>query len=112
VRIAIRLLLLVALAASSLTLTQCRMVGDRLTGIGVDQLRRKDDCVRACKDTYKAALKAEKDFHKTQVTACAGDPACLAAENARYAAAVQAIEAAYTACINGCHSQGGGAVGP
>ena len=111
-RIGTRILLLVALAASSLALTQCRMVGDRLTGVRVDLLKRKSDCLKACKDTNKEQKKAENDVHVAAIRNCAGNTTCLAEEAARHAAALQAIEAANVACQNGCHNQGVGTVGP
>ena len=111
-RIATRILLLLALAASSVALTQCRMVGDRLAGVRVDLLKRKSDCIKACKDTAKTARKDENDVHTAAVRACAGNRACLAEEAARHAAALLSIEAAFVACENGCHQQGGGTVGP
>jgi hypothetical protein len=111
-RIGARILLLVALAISSVALTQCRMVGDRLAGVRTDLLKRKSDCVKACKETLKSDTKAEGDVHSAAVRACRGNAACLAAEAARHQAALQAIDAAFVACENGCHQQGGGSVGP
>ena len=111
-RIATRILLLLALAASSLALTQCRLVGDRLTGINVDSFKRKSDCIKTCKDVYKDAIKAERDRHKVFVIACGGNTTCLGEERVRFEAALLAIEAAYVACQNSCHDQGGGSVGP
>ncbi len=111
-RIATRILLLLALAVSSLALTQCRMVGDRLTGINVDLFKRKSDCVKDCKDIYKDAVKTERDRHTELVAACRGDDACLAEEGVRYEAALQVIEASYKDCLYRCHLQGGGTVGP
>lgn len=110
-RFATRMLLLVALAASSLALTQCRMVGDTLTGVRVDAFRRKSDCLKECKDTFQQNRKAENELFAANMGACGGDVACRAAEAARHAAALQAIEAAYVACQNSCHNQGGGTVG-
>lgn len=111
-RLTTRMLLLVALAASSLALTQCRMVGDQLTGVRVDSFKRKSDCVKDCKDAYKDARKAENTVHASNMNACRGDSACQAAEAARHGAALQAIEAAYADCLYDCHLQGGGTVGP
>ena len=110
-RIATRILLLLALTASSLALTQCRMVGDRLTGLKVDLLKRKSDCIKSCKDAVKDQRKAESDAHTAAIRNCAGNTSCLAEEAARHAAALQAIDNAYVACQNGCHDQGGGTVG-
>lgn len=111
-RIGARILLLVALATSSVALTQCRMVGDRLAGVRADLLKRKSDCINGCKDTFKADKKAESDVHTAAIRACAGNTNCLAEEASRHAAALQAIEAAFVACQNGCHNQGVGTVGP
>jgi hypothetical protein len=110
-RFATRMLLLVALAASSLALTQCRMVGDTLTGVRVDAFKRKGDCLKVCKDTNKNDRKAEMDLYASNISECGANAACRAAENARHDAALQAINAAYAACQNSCHSQGGGTVG-
>lgn len=110
--VAARILLLLALATSSFALTQCRMVGDRLTGVRVDQLKRRGDCIKGCRDTFRDAKKAENDVHTAAIRNCAGNPTCLAEEAARHAAALQAIEAAFVACQNGCHNQGVGTVGP
>ena len=110
-RIGTRILLILALTASSVALTQCRMVGDRLAGVRVDVLKR-DECVKGCKDTFKADKKAENEVHTEAIRNCRGNPTCLAEEGTRHAAALQAIEAAYAACQSGCHQQGGGSVGP
>lgn len=110
-RFATRMLLLVALAVSSVALTQCRMVGDTLNGVRVSAFKRKSDCLKDCKDANKNARKTENDLHAANLSACHGDAACRAAENARHDAAQQVIEAAYVACQNACHNQGGGTVG-
>ena len=88
------------------------MVGDRLTGVRADMLKRKGDCIKQCKDTFKDQRKNENDVHTAAIRNCAGNTTCLAEEAARHAAALQAIEAAYVACQNGCHNQGVGTVGP
>ena len=110
-RFATRMLLLAALAVSSVALTQCRMVGDSLTGVRVSAFKRKSDCLKDCKEANKNDRKAENDLHSSAISGCGGDAACRAAENARHDAAQQAIEAAYVACQNSCHNQGGGTVG-
>jgi hypothetical protein len=53
-------------------------------------------------------MKVEQDLHKANVDACAGDPTCLANEEARHEAAVAAIQDARKRCIDSCHQQGGG----
>lgn len=111
-RFATRMVLLVALAASSMALTQCRMVGDNLTGVRAGAFSHKSDCIKDCKDTYKDQRKAENDLFAANMAACGASVACRTAERARHDAALQAIEAAYIACLNTCHNQGGGTVGP
>jgi hypothetical protein len=103
-----RLVLLLALAAATLALTQCQMVGDNLTGVKASIFKRKNHCVRQCADAQKDALKGEKKLHKDNEKACNGNASCLSEEKARHDAAEDAIEAAYRACVNGCHNQGGG----
>lgn len=110
-RIAPRVLLLLALAASSLALTQCRMVGDRLTGVDAGLFKRKGDCRTACQDEFRERTRAEGDLHVQLVRACGGEPTCLAEEEARHEAAKQDIKAQRDACLNSCHQQGGGGVG-
>ena len=107
-RLATRLLLVVALAVASIALTQCRMVGDRLTGVKVSPLRASQSCFRACKDKRKDDLKAEDRLHRQRLHDCDRNAACIQQEEARHAAAEAAIEAAYQTCLNGCHQQGGG----
>ena len=103
-----RLVLLLALAAATLALTQCQMVGDNLTGVRASIVKRKNECVRRCADVRKDAEKAERKLHSDNERACGGSPQCLGEENARHDAAEDAIKAAYRACVNGCHDQGGG----
>ena len=107
-RVAMRLLLLLALAAASLTLTHCRMVGDRLTGVQVAPLARAGDCVKRCNDTYNAQKQAQRVLHAVLINNCGGDTACIAAENARYDQALDQIRRDRDACRDECHKQGGG----
>lgn len=109
-RPATRILLLVALAVASLTLTHCRMVGDRLNGIDAGIFRRSDECKKQCQDEFMARNQVEDALHAQLLAACAGDPTCILNENARHAAAEAASKAQRDACIGGCHQQGGGAI--
>lgn len=112
-RVVMRMLLLLALLAASMTLTHCRMVGDRITGASVDLFRRKDDCTATCQDQYKDRNKAEDTLHTQNVAACGSNATCLAAEDARHRAAEADSKAQRDACMLACaHQQGGGSVGP
>lgn len=107
-----RILLILALAASSVALTQCRRVGDRLTGLEASLFARKDECRAACQNAFQERNQAEAKLHSEQVRACGDDPACLAEELARHRAALDASRALREECLSGCHQQGGGTVGP
>ncbi|MGH7732048.1 MAG: hypothetical protein ACRENJ_12455 [Candidatus Eiseniibacteriota bacterium] len=106
-RPATRVLLLLALITASLTLTHCRLVGDRLNGVDVGIFRRKDECLATCQDQFKARNQAEDILHAQNVAACGGNPTCLANEEARHIAAESDSKAQREACMNGCHQQGG-----
>ena len=100
------LLLLVALACS---LTQCRMVGDELVGPRLS--RGADDattCATECARVYNETIREESVRHVQAVHDCAGDEACLAAEDAQHTAEVERIQAARADCQNQCHDQGKG----
>ncbi|HKQ56893.1 MAG TPA: hypothetical protein VJY35_03405 [Candidatus Eisenbacteria bacterium] len=107
-RLVTRLLLLLALVVSSILLTQCQMVGDRLNGVKVSPLRASTSCLKACKDKRNDDRNAANRLHAQLLHDCNGNAACIQQENARYNAALAAIEAAYQTCVNNCHQQGGG----
>lgn len=112
-RLAVRLVLLVALAAASLTLVQCRQVGDRLTGVGVSPLHgnRDRDCLKACFSQFLKDLAAEYKLFKQNLEACGSDSTCRYDEYQRHHDAVEAIWRAYRDCKGSCHGQGGGGGG-
>lgn len=108
-------LLVVAAAAMTLLLSQCRMVSDAIVapgGVGtLAQQPKPKDCMRDCQDAFKAAQDAEQALHKTNVNACNDDPVCLANEEARHEAAMAQISVDRKNCLDGCHHQGGGTGG-
>jgi len=106
-----RLLLLLTLAGTVVTLTHCRSVGDRLDGVGVGQFKRPGSCFDSCYDVYRKAVKAESDLHASLVKNCKGNEACLSQEEARHEAALTNIQADRIHCQNNCHQQGGGSAG-
>jgi hypothetical protein len=99
------------LGCSILTLSHCRMVGDRLNGIDAGLFKRDKECRQACQDDFQARNKAESTLHSERVRACAGDPACIAEEQTRHLAALESSRAQREACLSGCHHQGGGTIG-
>jgi hypothetical protein len=106
-------LLIVAAAAMTMLLSQCRMVSDSVVGPGASVAAQKPskDCFRDCQDAFKAAQDVEQALHKTNVKACNTNPVCLANEEARHAARMDQIAVERQACIDGCHHQGGGSGG-
>ena len=110
-RIAARTALILILAATTLTLSHCRMVGDRLNGIEAGLFKRDKDCRKACQDDFQDRTKAEAKLHQDRVRECAGDPDCLAEEQTRHLAELAGIRAQRDACLSGCHHQGGGTIG-
>ena len=99
-----------------MALTQCNMAKDSITGphrsehaSGKGNTLPPGSCISGCTQAANDAKKDEQDLHKANVDACAGDPTCLANEEARHEAAVEAIQVARQDCMNSCHLQGGGA---
>lgn len=111
-RAAARVALLVALGIVSLTVTQCRIVGDNTTGVRLFR-GQPTTCIKQCNDTYKILYDQEAKLHQTNVENCQALPqpgraACLASETARHNARMAELGQAKTDCQNNCHHQGGG----
>lgn len=105
------ILLAILCGVAVVALTQCKMTGDKVTGVQVtegNRLTNRGDCVSNCAHEANDAMDAEKDLHKANVDRCHGDPACLDTENSRHTAAVQAIQDQRKHCMDRCHQQGGG----
>jgi hypothetical protein len=115
------------LGAVSLTLSQCTMVGDNLTGVDLSK-GRPTTCIKQCNDFYKLVYDQETKYHDQakllcDVEKCAELPqpdqaaciaarqACQNAEAARHTAATSFNSQAKQDCQNNCHSQGTGSGG-
>ena len=107
-RWAARVVLLLALVVASFTLTHCRMVADRLTGVEVSPFKRSKACLEKCEGQFQDQQEAEKRLHKLIVKSCDEDPICLKQEAKRHEDAMKAITQARRDCVAGCHHQGGG----
>jgi hypothetical protein len=109
---AARLRLVALLVLALFTLSRCRMVGDRLTGVDVSLLcKRAPTCIVDCQKVANEAIRAESVLHVSRVKACGGDADCREAEHQRHRAAVHDIQAQRRECIGRCHHQGGGQAG-
>ena len=98
----------------ALTLTQCNMVGDKITGVGVETNRAAPtSCVKMCNDSSKVYYDIEQKLHDQNVENCQALPQpqkgeCLAAEDARHTAEKARLSQYKIDCQNNCHSQGAG----
>ena len=99
----------------SLTLSQCTMVGDSLTGVTLDGVG-PTSCVKQCNDLYRILYDLEQKRHDTDVETCQNLPQpfkadCLASETARHEAAKAQLTSGKIDCQNNCHRQGSGSAG-
>ena len=104
--------LLMALGIASLTLSQCRAVSDRVSGVGLFR-GQPTTCIKQCNDQYKLLYDQEQKLHSTNNANCQALPqpdkdACLAAEIARHSARMAELGQAKIDCQNNCHHQGAG----
>lgn len=107
--------LLIALGVASIALSQCRMVGDNVTGVRLFR-GQPTTCIKLCNDQYKLLFEQEQKLHQTNVEICQALPqpdraACLQAEEARHSARMDELGQAKVDCQNNCHHQGGGTAG-
>ena len=107
-----RVLLLLAVLAATVVLTQCQKTGDSINGVNVGMFKRKDECLAKCQSDFQKRNQAEDQLHQQNLAACGGNPTCISDENARHEAAQRDSKQQKDACTNGCHQQGGGTSGP
>lgn len=106
-RVSIYGALLTLLGVASLSLTQCTMVGDNITGLSF-AAAQADKCLKDCKKTFDADTREEFKLNNKNRKACGNDIVCLAIETERHREALQQIEQTYAQCRANCHHQGGG----
>lgn len=102
--------LVALLGITAVTLSQCRMIDERLTGVEVTRVR-PGECIAQCAHAAAEALKIESERHVAAVQACNGDPVCLATEELTHEQNIMSIQTERKACQDGCHHQGGGSGG-
>ena len=108
------LLMLATGVMVTIVVSQCRLVDDRVLAPSAQlsaSESRSGACIRTCARTNSDAKTAEDALNAANIAACAGDPVCLANEEARHVAAINAINEARKACMDACHHQGGGSGG-
>jgi hypothetical protein len=95
----------------TLTLTQCRLAPDTVTGATLQQatsLSHRNSCNRKCGDAAKAAQRDEERRHRAAQRACHSDKQCRKAEEALHKSNEKAIDQARHDCKKGCYNEGGG----
>jgi hypothetical protein len=115
------------LGVVSLTLSQCTMVGDNLTGVDLNR-GRPVTCLKQCNDFWALVYDQEQKYHDQakllcDAVNCALLPqpdqaacidarqACQQAESDRHAAQQDANTQGKIDCQNSCHDQGTGSAG-
>ena len=111
-RATVKVALLSLLGIVSLTVAQCTLVGDNVTGVRLFR-GQPTTCIKQCNDQYKILFDEEQKTHQTNVENCLALPqpdraACLEAEDARHTQAQADLGQAKTDCQNNCHRQGAG----
>ena len=127
-RAAVYAALATLLGVVSLTLSQCTMVGDNLTGVNLYR-GRPTTCIKLCNDFYRTEYDQEQKAHaeakelcdavdcsalpKEDQAACIdARQACQQAEAARHAAQQDANTQGKIDCQTACeHQQGAGSAG-
>jgi hypothetical protein len=88
-------------------LSQCTMVQDNITGVGMTSVG-PGQCISQCAHDFGDSNKVEFDRYSKARAACKKDDVCLALENARHDQAKERIKTWFANCRKECHHQGGG----
>lgn len=98
------------LGLTAITLTQCRMLKDNVTGISMTAatLSGKSRCAHDCNESYEAAMRAEQARHRQALRACGCDRGCREAENRLNDKNEDKIKDARRDCKKSCYNEGGG----
>jgi len=96
----------VLLAAASLS--QCRLVEDRITGVsgGLGSQQARSDCLDRCNQQYRAARAAENNRHRIALQACGNDKTCRKNEDQLHQQNLQALIDRMQQCKQGCYNEG------
>lgn len=102
------LAVLALVVLSALTLSQCKMVDERLTGVANPFKSGPEKCIQDCDKESDRELRQESALYMANVAMCHGDATCLALEQIRHENRVAQIAQERETCLNGCHHQGAG----
>jgi len=98
------------LGLATMGLSQCRLVGDTVTGVELESngVNGRSECVQRCNDEYKAADKAEATRHAAALRACGTSRSCKDSENLTHKGNKAAIVDAMQECKRACYNEGSG----
>ncbi len=104
---------LIAGLGLTLTLTQCRMVQDNVSGVRITPgtLSKRNACNKDCDEKFHAAQKAEDQRHKDAERACGHDHDCKKQEDQLHRTNQRSLERDRRTCKNGCYNEGNGHAG-
>jgi hypothetical protein len=88
-------------------LSQCTMVEDNITGVGLNSVG-PGRCISQCAQAFQDSNKVEFDRYMDARAKCKKDEVCLALEKARHEQAKNRIKNWFANCRKECHHQGGG----
>jgi len=95
-------------------LSQCRMVGDSVTGVDLNAPQGTSDrseCIQACNDRFKAATAAEVARHNAALRSCGVSGQCKKAEDQVHQDIQQKNVDDMQNCKRGCYNEGSGGGG-
>ena len=104
-----RLFLLALLGATSLAVTQCRVVDDTVTGVDIratSRLRPSGACLHGCAATIGKARRDEHARHRAALSACGRDPVCKKLEQRRHRDVLRRLARLAMACRHECYDEG------
>ena len=115
-RLVVSFALAALLGVLTLVLTQCTMVGDNVTGVGLNRLTATS-CIKDCNDSFALLYKEEQKRHQAATEQCQliddnqTRQDCTAAESATHEANKAQLTADKISCQNGCYHEGAGSAG-
>jgi hypothetical protein len=103
------------LTVAAVGLTQCRMVGENVTGIETESHRfsSRERCMSKCEKFYRDARALEDLRHRLALRKCdrlgkKDEDACRRAEDRLHQAILRKLDELKKACKNKCYNEGGG----
>jgi hypothetical protein len=108
-------LLAAVVVGTTLTLSQCTMVGNNVTGVRLTASER-GECLQQCAQDFADKIAAEAKRHAEELQRCSSladsdRQSCIDAENTLFQQDLRELNDGLLACKNGCHQQGAGDAG-